>query len=80
MDILAVEVTRFRLSYVRQLASEMVLQFTVLSDELSVVVLLYQVSAVPVNYFIDERGVIRNVIIGGLSRERLKAEMDLLLE
>ena len=45
-----------------------------------VVVLLYQVSAVPVNYFIDERGVIRNVIIGGLSRERLKAEMDLLLE
>jgi hypothetical protein len=56
------------------------LPFTVLADELSVVVLLYQVSAVPVNYFIDERGVIRNVIIGGLSRERLKAEMDLLLE
>ena len=80
MEILAVEVTRFRLSYVRQLASEMGLPFTVLADELSVVVLLYQVSAVPVNYFIDERGVIRNVIIGGLSRERLKAEMDLLLE
>ena len=81
VEILAVHVSSWvPRSYVAELASDMDLPFTVLVDEISAVATLYRVTAVPANYFINRQGIIRNVIIGGLDRERLKAEMDLLLE
>ena len=81
VEILSVQVdSRFRLAQVAQLAADLGLPHTVLADELSLMLLLYQVTAVPANYFIDDRGIIRNVVIGSMSKARLKAEMDLLLQ
>lgn len=81
VEILSVQVdSRFRLAQVAQLAADLGLPHTVLADESSLMLLLYQVTAVPANYFIDDRGIIRNVVIGSMSKARLKAEMDLLLQ
>lgn len=81
VEILSVQVdSRFKLPQVTQLATELGLPHVVLADESYLMATLYQVAAVPANYFIDDRGIIRSVRIGSMSGDRLKAEMDLLLK
>lgn len=66
-------------SFIKQLAEDKGLPFTVLIDERSTVANLYKVSSVPANYLIDERGVILGVFIGLIDRDRMKNEVEPLL-
>lgn len=80
LEMLSVQIDPwFPPSFVAELVSDKGLPFTVLVDEKSAVATLYRATAVPANFFIDDRGVIRNAIIGSMGSARLKGELDQLL-
>ncbi|GIV66142.1 MAG: hypothetical protein KatS3mg047_0535 [Bellilinea sp.] len=65
----------------RQFAIERGVQFPVLYDFDNSVSRMYQIQALPTTFFIDRRGVIRNVIYGGpLNEALLKVEVEKLLK
>lgn len=65
---------------VETFAREFNLTFPLLRDADGAVSAQYQVSALPTTFFIDRRGVIRNVVIGGsMSREFIQNQINVLL-
>jgi peroxiredoxin len=66
---------------VETFAREFNLTFPLLRDADGAVSAQYQVSALPTTFFIDQRGVIRNVVIGGsMSRELIQNQINALLQ
>lgn len=65
---------------VETFAREFNLTFPLVRDADGAVSAQYQVSALPTTFFIDRRGVIRNVVIGGsMSREFIQNQINALL-
>lgn len=62
-------------------AEEMGLSFPILFDLDGSVSRLYQLQALPTTYFIDERGIIREIVVGGpMSEALLRVRAEQLLE
>ncbi|MCX8061364.1 MAG: TlpA family protein disulfide reductase, partial [Anaerolineales bacterium] len=72
--------TQDRLPSAYQLIAEMKLTFPILLDTNGATVAAYRVSSFPTTFFIDRKGIIREIVIGGpLSEASLRTRLEKLL-
>jgi peroxiredoxin len=80
--ILAINATdQDQVDKARDFADQKGLTFPILFDTDGAVSKLYQVRALPTSFFIDDQGVIKEVVIGGpMSEALLRSRIDELIE
>ena len=69
-EILAVNSGQSR-EHVKQIQQEYHLTFPVLVDEASAIAKLYSVAGLPTSYFVDRKGMIRNVVVGWMKEQEM---------
>ena len=60
---------------VRDYSNRIGLTFPQLSDSQDVVASAYRVKGIPVHFFIDRSGVLRNIVTGSMNPERMDSEI-----